>query len=148
MTMQKWEPFNELRKLENRMSNLWGRWPSPFWMSGNGDEKWSVPLDVREDGDMLVVEASIPGMKPEEIEVEIEDGTLTIKGETKTEFEEKKKDYLLKERSEGSFYRSIRLPDTVDEEGATSSYKDGVLKVTMPKKAEAKSKKKITVGVQ
>ena len=147
MTMHKWEPFNELLKLENRMSSLWGRWPTPFWMSDDGDERWSVPLDVREDGDELVVEASIPGMKPEEIEVEIEDCMLTIKGETKREYEEKKKDYLLKERSEGSFYRSIRLPETVMSEGATSSYKDGVLTVTMPKKAESKPKK-ITVGIQ
>lgn len=147
MTMHKWEPFNELLKLENRMSSLWGRWPTPFWMSDDGDERWSVPLDVREDGDELVVEASIPGMRPEEIEVEIEDGMLTIKGETKREYEEKKKDYLLKERSEGSFYRSIRLPETVMSEGATSSYKDGVLTVTMPKKAESKPKK-ITVGIQ
>ena len=147
MTMHKWEPFNELLKLENRMSSLWGRWPTPFWMSDDGDERWSVPLDVREDGDELVVEASIPGMRPEEIEVEIEDCMLTIKGETKREYEEKKKDYLLKERSEGSFYRSIRLPETVMSEGATSSYKDGVLTVTMPKKAESKPKK-ITVGIQ
>jgi HSP20 family protein len=147
MTMHKWEPFSELRKLENRMSNLWGRWSTPFWMSDDGDERWSVPLDVREDGEQLVVEASIPGMKPEEIEVEIEDGLLTIKGETKREYEEKKKDYLLKERSEGSFHRSIRLPETVMAEGATSSYKDGVLTVTMPKKAESKPKK-ITVGIQ
>jgi HSP20 family protein len=87
MALQKWEPFTELRKLENRMSNLWGRWPTPFWMSDDGEEKWSVPLDVHEDGDQLVVEASIPGMKPEEIEVEIEDGMLTTKGETKKEYE-------------------------------------------------------------
>ena len=86
-------------------------------------------------------------MKPEEIEIEIEDGMLTIKGETKKEFEEKKKDYLLKERSEGSFYRSIRLPETVEADAASSTYRDGVLTVTMPKKAESKPKK-ITVGVQ
>lgn len=143
MAMQRWEPFADLRKLENRFARLWSRVP-PFF--GEGVEEWSVPLDIREQDGNLVVEASIPGMKPEEIDVEIEADVLTIKGETRTEKEEKKKGYLLKERSEGSFYRTIRLPEGVDGDSAESNYADGVLTVTMPKKPTTTAKK-VTVNV-
>lgn len=143
MTMQRWEPFADLKKLENRFGRLWNRLP-PFF--GEGAEDWTVPLDIREQDGNLIVEASVPGMKAEEIEVQIEDDVLTIKGETRTEKEEKKKGYLLKERSEGSFYRTVRLPEGVDGEGADSRYADGVLTVTMPKKP-AISPKKVNVNV-
>ena len=143
MTMQRWEPFADLRRLENRLSRMWSRFPP---IIGDGIEEWTVPLDIREQDGNLIVEASVPGMKAEDIEIEIEDDVLTIKGETKTEKEEKKKGYLLRERSEGSFYRTVRLPEGVDSEGAESPYADGVLTVTMPKRP-AKHPKKVTVSV-
>ncbi len=143
MSMQRWEPFADLRKLENRVSRLWNRFP-PFF--GEGAEEWTVPLDIREQDGTLIVEASVPGLKPEEIDIQIEDDVLTIKGETRTEKEEKKKGYLLKERSEGSFYRSVRLPDSVDSDRAESTYADGILTVTMPKKTETQPKK-VTISV-
>jgi HSP20 family protein len=110
-------------------------------------EEWTVPLDVREQDGKVIVEASVPGIKAEDIEVSVEEGVLAIKGETKTETEEKKEGYLLKERREGSFYRSVRLPDSVDSTQAASTYKDGVLTVTMPKTPE-KQPSKIKVEVQ
>lgn len=148
MVMQRWEPFSDLRRLENRMGRLWNRLP-PLFGDGiaNGIEEWTVPLDIREENGNLIVEASVPGMKAEEIDVEIEDGVLTVKGETRTEKEEKKKGYLLKERSEGSFYRTVRLPESVDSGKAESTYADGILTVTMPKKPESRSKK-VTVAVK
>ena len=144
MTMQRWEPFADLRKLENRLARMWDRFP-PFF--GSGMEEWTVPLDIREQDGQLIVEASVPGMKADQIEVEIEDDVLTIKGETRTEKEEKKKGYLLKERSEGSFYRTVRLPEGVDGDRAESAYADGILTVTMPKKP-ATHPKKVTVNVK
>ncbi|MDA1297226.1 MAG: Hsp20/alpha crystallin family protein [Chloroflexi bacterium] len=143
MTMQRWEPFADLKRIENRMARLWNRMP-PFF--GDGNEEWTVPLDIREDDGKLVVEASVPGMKAGEIDVEIEDDVLTIKGATSSEKEEKKKGYLLKERSEGSFYRKVRLPESVDGAMAESTYADGVLTVTMPKRQDSKPKK-VTVNV-
>jgi HSP20 family protein len=130
--------------MEDRLSRMWGR--TPFAAAGEVEE-WSVPLDMREQDGQVIVEASVPGIKPEDIDVSVEDGTLTIKGETKSETEEKKEGYLLKERRAGSFYRSVRLPESVDPAKATSSYADGVLRVTMPKKPE-KQAKKIKVEVQ
>lgn len=141
MTMQRWEPFADLRRLDDRLARLWGRWPLSGGIMPGDDERWTVPLDIREEGDNLVVEASIPGMKADEIDVEFEDGILTIQGQTKSEREEKRDNYLLKERSAGAFYRSVRLPETVNGDQAKSTYKDGVLTISMPKKAEAKAKK-------
>lgn len=141
MTMQRWDPFSELKRLEDRVGQFWHRMPF-----NESIEEWSVPLDVREQDGKVIIEASVPGMKAEEIDVSIEDGTLTIKGETVSEKEEKKEGYLLKERRQGSFYRSVRLPESVDATQASSSYSDGVLTVSMPKQPE-KQPTKIKVDV-
>lgn len=125
------------------MGRLWNR--TPF--STEMDEEWTVPLDVRDQDGQVIVEASVPGMKAEDIDVSIEDGVLTIKGETKSSTEEKKEGYVLKERREGSFFRSVRLPDSVESSQAKSSYADGILTVAMPKKPE-KQPQKIKVDVQ
>ena len=141
MAMQRWNPFEDMIPVEDRMKRFWNR--MPFWpqWAGNTEGDWTVPFDVRVNDDAVVVEASLPGISPEEVTVEIEDGVLTVKGETKTENEEKKEGYVLKERSQGAFYRSVRLPQAVDEENATSTYKDGVLTISLPRKAESKPKR-------
>ena len=144
MTLERWEPFTGLRRLDDRLNRMFGR--SPFAFTG-GIEEWSVPLDIRQEDDKIIVEASAPGVKADDIDVSIEDGILTIKGETKTEREEKKDNYLLKERRGGSFFRSVRLPDSVDASQAASTYSDGVLKITMPKLPEKQPRKlKVQVG--
>ena len=109
-------------------------------------ERWSVPLDVAEDGDSIVVRATVPGVDPSDIQVNIEDGVLTISAETAEENEVKGESYLLRERSTGSYRRLLRLPDTVDADKAESSYQHGVLTVTFPKQ-EAKKSRRIEVQV-
>lgn len=138
MTLQRWNPFSEIRRMEERMNRLWGS--SPFSMFEES-EAWTVPLDVREQDGQVVVEASLPGANPDNLDVSIEDGILTIRGETKSEREEQKENYLLKERREGSFYRAVRLPASVDPEQAESDYHDGILKITLPKMPEKQPKK-------
>lgn len=138
MTLQRWNPFSELRRMEERMNRLWGS--SPFSMFED-TETWTVPLDVREQDGQVVVEASVPGADPDNLDVSIEDGILTIRGETKSEREVQKENYLLKERREGSFYRAVRLPASVDPEQAQSDYHDGILKITLPKMPEKQPKK-------
>ena len=133
MTLQRWNPFSELRRMEERMNRLWGA--SPLAMFGES-ESWTVPLDVREQDGQVIVEASVPGADPQELDVSIEDGILTIRGQTKSEREEKQENYLLKERREGSFYRAVRLPDSVDPDRAESEYHDGILRITLPKMPE------------
>jgi HSP20 family protein len=127
-------------------------WRSPFQGFGEFEPFWStkVPtapaVDIAEGEKAYEVTAELPGMDEKNIEVKVVDGGLTIKGEKKDEREEKKKDYYLSERSYGSFERYFRLPESVDADKIEASFKNGVLTVTLPKKAEAlKPAKKIEV---
>jgi HSP20 family protein len=107
----------------------------------------TVPeLDVRESADAIVVEAELPGVDEKDVTVTLANGILTIKGEKKHEKEEKAGSYHLTERSFGSFERSIRLPDTVDDAKVEARFDKGVLKVTAAKKPEAvKAERKIEI---
>jgi HSP20 family protein len=93
------------------------------------------------------VKAEVPGLEPKDIDISLSDGLLTIKGEKKQEREEKEENYHLVERSYGSFARSIRLPNEVQSDKIDASYKNGVLKIVLPKSEEAK-KKEIKIKVQ
>jgi HSP20 family protein len=121
---------------------------SPFWR-GLGlrpieKEQWNIPIDVTQKEDEIVVTASLPGVKPEEIEVSVEDNVLTIKAESSQEYITEESEYLIRERSFGTFYRELRLPDSVDTDKIHSTYEDGILAITMHK-AEEKKKKQIKV---
>ena len=109
-------------------------------------ESWAIPLDVRAEGDDIVVRASMPGTKPEDIHVLIEDNVLTIKGQTASNDEDADDHYLMRERRVGAFHRGLRLPETVDTEKAQTRYEHGVLTVTIPK-AESKKARQLKVEV-
>ena len=139
MSIERWDQFRELRGVEGNLDRLW---------RGFGTRReanaWAVPLDVVRDGDNIVVQASVPGVKPGDIQVAIEDGVLTIKAEADAEHKESNGDYLLHERRTGTFNRALRLPNTVDAEKAESRYENGVLSVTLPK-VESKKAKQLEV---
>jgi HSP20 family protein len=99
---------------------------------------WDPKLDVVETKDALTIKAEIPGVKPEAIQLSLQDGVLTIKGEKEEEKEEKDQHYHRVERSYGSFMRAVRLPAPVDAGKVSATFKNGVLIVTLPKTAEAK----------
>jgi HSP20 family protein len=115
---------------------------SNFWP---GTREMMVPLDIEETNNAILVKAELPGMSQKDIQVSVEEGILTIKGEKKKEAEEKGKTYHRIERSYGSFSRSIALPNSVDLEKVKATYKDGVLKVELGKKPEAQPR---TVSIQ
>jgi HSP20 family protein len=96
-------------------------------------------LNAYEEGDHYVVEAQLPGMKPDDINVSIEQGVLTIGGETKAEEERQDRNYLIREHRAGRFSRSLRLPDTVDPAAVQATYQDGVLRLTLAKGERAKA---------
>jgi HSP20 family protein len=144
MVLQRWDPFNELRQMQNTMNRLWRGF-------GGGTEAqemetWAVPLDVLQEGDNFIVRASIPGVNPDDIQVSIEDNVLTIRAQSAYESEHKEGNYLMRERRTGSFHRALRLPDTVDTDQAHPFYEHGVLTITIPK-AEAKKAKQLKVSV-
>jgi HSP20 family protein len=144
MVLRQWEPFAELRRMQENMDRLWRGFYSGG-EDGNGIERWAIPLDVKEEGDNIVIHASMPGVDPNDVDVTIENDVLTIKGHTKVEEERKEGNFLMKERRTGSFHRSLRLPDTVDTEKAQPYYENGVLTVSLPK-AEAKKARKLTIA--
>lgn len=113
-----------------------------------GDSDVIMPsIDVRETETEFVIEAELPGMDEKDVSVTLNNGILTLKGEKKSEREEKKDDYHLMERSYGSFQRSFRVADAVDADKVNASFDKGVLKVTMPKRPEAvKTEKRIPIG--
>ena len=139
-------PFSELRQMQENMDRMWRRFGSFNHDDGNGFEAWAAPLDVVAHGDDFVVRASMPGVAPENIQVSIEDNVLTIRGETASHFESTEGNYLMRERRSGSFHRSLRLPDTVDQDKAEPRYEHGVLTISLPK-AEAKKTKQFEVKV-
>ncbi len=98
-------------------------------------------LNAYEEGDNFVIETQLPGMKPEDIDVSIDQGVLTIRGETKAEEERKERNYLIREYRSGRFSRSVRLPDTADTDAVQATYADGVLRLTLPKVERAKARR-------
>ena len=139
-------PFGELRQMQENMDRMRRRFGSFDHEEGGGFEVWAAPLDVVADGDDFVVRASLPGVAPDNIQVAIEDNVLTIRGETASHFENADGSYLMRERRRGCFHRSLRLPDTVDQEKAEPRYEHGVLTITLPK-TEAKKAKQFEVRV-
>jgi HSP20 family protein len=128
--------------------NMDRMWRSFGFGGGDGDvENWATPLDVVQEGDNIIVKASVPRVKPEDIDVSIENDVLTIKGQSKEEREHQEGNYLMRERRSGSFYRALRLPDTVDSDKAQPHYENGVLSITFPRLESKKAKRlQITGG--
>ena len=139
-------PFTELRHMQDNMDRMWRRFGAFHHDESNVMEAWAAPLDVVADGDDFVIRASMPGVSPDNIHVSIEDSVLTIRGETASHFENTEGKYLMRERRSGSFQRSLRLPDTVDQDGAEPRYEHGVLTISLPK-AEAKKARQFEVKV-
>lgn len=121
------------RQLDDFFDRVFGAWPSHLtpW---EGD--WAPSVDVSETGKEVIVRAEAPGMDPKDIDISLVGNRLTIKGERKQEKEEKEENYYRSERIYGSFSRTVQLPAEVDENKIDATYKDGVLKITMPKTRE------------
>ncbi len=139
----RWDPFREMVTMRSAMDRLFNSMASESadWPQST---VWNLALDVAETADQYVVKASLPGVKPEDLEITYNANTLTIKGEIKAEEETENKRYHLRERRYGSFTRSLTLPDTVKADTIQASYDAGVLTLTLPKAEEAKPKR-ITV---
>lgn len=148
MTLVRWDPFRDLRTLQRRMDRLFS--DSIVRHSGEGDESlessWLPAVDVHEDDVAITLRAELPGLAKENVELTIDNGRLTVKGEKKLEKEESEGDYRRIESRYGSFYRSFLLPETVDADKIEAKIDNGVLNVTLPKSEEA-TPKRIEVSV-
>ena len=122
------------------------RWPSPWRRESGARALMSPELDVRENADRITIEAELPGVDEKDISVTVANGMLTIKGEKKQEKEERNENYYLAERSYGTFQRSLRLPDSIDDSKVEAKFAKGVLKVTAAKRPEAvKAERRIEI---
>ncbi len=145
MAITRWDPFREVSVLQNRLNSL-------FRDFNEGDGPLTtasfVPaVDIYEDAQKVVLKLEVPGIEEKDLDIRVENHTLTVKGERKFEKEEKEENFHRIERRYGSFFRAFTLPTTVDTENVKASYSAGVLKLELNKKAEAQPKQiKINVA--
>ena len=142
MNLIKWDPFRELEDVSDRLNRIFGRPATRGEASQEmlGMADWTPSVDISETDSAYLIKGEIPGVKKEDVKVTIEDGMLTMRGERKMEKEEKDKKFHRIERSYGSFMRSFRVPDDADETAVKAEFKDGMINVTLPKSAKAKTK--------
>ena len=146
MVITRWDPFRELASLHNRVNSLfqdYGRSNDELTTSGS-----FVPaVDVYEDEHKVVLKLEVPGVKEQDLDVQVENQTLTVRGQRSFENEEKEENFQRIERRYGSFTRSFTLPNTINTESVNASYENGVLKIELAKREEAKPKQiKVNVG--
>jgi len=143
MTIVRWEPFRELNTLQSEMNRLFNSVFEPQ-QGGNGGSvmrRWMPAMDLVETGDHFILRADLPGLSEDDVQIELEDGTLTVSGERKTEHESNDEGYYRVERASGSFTRSLTLPQGVDPEGVTARFDRGVLEVRIPKPESRKPRR-------
>ena len=139
-TLARWDPFRELDDFQSRLATLFGR-PAARekddaeWMMSS---EWSPLVDITEDDKEYLIKAELPEVPKEQVKVKVERGILTISGERRSEKEEKNKKFHRVERSYGSFVRSFALPEDADAEKVAAEFRDGMLRVHLPKSESAK----------
>ncbi len=149
--LSRWEPFREFSTMQDRMNRMNRLFREPY--SPEGPEEaltttsFAPPVDIYEDEHNITLKLEVPGIEEKDIDVRIDNNTLTVHGERKIEKEEKEENFRRVERQYGSFTRSFALPSSVDPGQVSADYAKGVLQVKMAKKAEAKPKQiKVNVG--
>lgn len=139
MAIIRWDPFRDMVSLREKMNRAF-----EDVFSGRSEDKemvtssWAPAVDIYENENELVLTAEVPGVDEKDIEIKIEDNTLSMRGERKFEKEAKEENFHRIERSYGSFYRVFSLPHSIDAEGIRAEHENGILKITMPKKQELK----------
>ena len=137
--LTRWDPFRDMLSMRRTMDRLIDQ--SLTGDGENGQADWLLPLDVIEQDNEYIVKASLPGVKPDDIDVTFNKGVLTVKGETKEESDKVEGQYHMRERRYGSFSRSIALPSSIDANAIRAEYQDGILALRLPKTEEVKPKR-------
>lgn len=138
MAITRYEPWSLLNQLQKELERSQSDKP------GEGSiatAEWTPAVDIKEDADKFVIQADIPGVKPEDIEISMEAGVLTVKGEKTSEANKEKEGYKRVERMVGSFYRRFSLPDSANGDAIRASCKNGVLEIVIPKREAVKPKR-------
>ncbi len=148
--LTRWDPFRELVEMQNRMDRLFRDYSG----SQEGQEflttgSFIPPVDIYEDEHNVTVKMEVPGIEEKDLDIRVENNMLTVRGERKFEKDEKEENFHRIERRYGTFTRSFALPNTVDTEHVQANYENGILRIQLAKKAEAKPKQiKVNLGGQ
>lgn len=145
MTLIRWRPESELMPRISDLNREMNRLFDSFFRGEVADDgtigsTWSPAVDILEKEDSYVLEAELPGLKKEDVKISVQDNILTLRGEKKDERKESRKGYLRMETGYGSFMRSFTLPTTINTSKIEAEFKDGVLKISVPKAEEAKER--------
>jgi HSP20 family protein len=143
MALVRYEPTNLFDQFNNEINRFLN--VAPRQRAANQDRNWMPAVDIREEDDRFVLSADIPGVERKDVEVTMEDGVLTIKGERHAETEEKREGFHRRERVHGTFMRQFTLPDTVNADNISATVKEGVLHIEIPKQAKPEPRR-ITVN--
>jgi len=148
MAITRWDPFGEVLKMQRDMDRFFSRAGSAEGRLIRTDTAWMPRINVKQAGDDLAINVELAGIKPEDVDVEVTDGVLTVKGERKGETEREDEGWLIRESSFGSFERSMVLPEGVDPASIRADFHDGILEIHVPKALEAARPKTtmITIG--
>ncbi|MGB9180318.1 MAG: Hsp20/alpha crystallin family protein [Pyrinomonadaceae bacterium] len=143
MSIIRYDPFRDLRSLQDEVNRLFSTNLSRAFGDDEGIARgaWNPNVDIYENKDQIVLEAELPGMNREDFDLSIENNILTLRGERRFEKRDESDNYHRVERSYGSFTRSFTLPQTVSAEGATAEYRNGVLRVALPKREDVKARR-------
>ena len=141
LSISRWDPYRDLYALQHRINRMFGDANLAAGHDAEGFGAWLPPVDVVEEGDNLVFRAELPGVSRDDIEVKVENGVLTLRGEKRQEKETGAEAAHRVERIYGAFHRSFTLPSSVDAEKVQAHYKDGVLTLVLPKAEQAKPRK-------
>jgi HSP20 family protein len=133
--MTRWDPFEELTELRSRFDRMFDE------LNRGGEQAWRPAIDVVRHNDNVVLRADVPGIKPDEVKIEVEDDILTVSGQHQESKKEKDGNFVRRERRSGSFSRSMALPPGVDAKEIKATTHDGVVEVTIPLPGEAKKQK-------
>ena len=146
MTIVRWEPLRELNSLQSEMNRLFNNaFDTPAGSAGSAIRRWVPAMDLVESGEQFILRADLPGMSEEDIEIELEDGTLTVSGERKAEHDERGEGFHRVERAFGAFARSLTLPKGIDADAVSASFDRGVLEIRIPK-PEARKPRRISIA--
>jgi len=140
MTVVKWEPFRDLMAMQDRMTRLIDETLSRIWKEEVTRGVWSPPVDILERESEVVLKIDLPEVSQNEIDIRVEENTLIIQGERRFIKDTPDGNYIQIERPYGTFRRTFSIPRTIDHEGIKASYKDGVLRVILPRKSETQPK--------
>ena len=145
--LTRWDPFREFTTLQDRMNRLFQQQSYNDNDEALTTSNFAPPVDVYEDEHNVTLKIEVPGIDEKDLDIRVENNSLTVHGERKFEKEEKEENYRRVERQYGSFTRSFTLPNTVNADGVKADYEKGVLKISLPKKPEAKPKQiKVNLG--